>query len=368
MRSIVIGLAILVAGPASAQVGEQTGAAVEASPRVVATALADRMASDFVFPETGTKYAAMLRANAAAGVYDRLAGSALAAKLTDDLHAIYPDRHVRVMFEGPDVASPAREPGGGPQRMMRRPPNLPAIEAQRWIAPGIAFVRYNLFPGDDGVVAETMKFLDEHGDAKAIIFDIRTHRGGGLAEMDAIFPRLFAKRTRLVSMATRKSVDERGGTPIRDIDTLSTVKGDPAFVTREHWVTPAMDGRLNDAKVYVLTSTVTGSAAEHFALAMKHTGRGTLIGTHTGGANHFGGMQSLGGGFSAFIPVGRTFDPKTGKDWEGTGILPDIATAPEDALVKALMLAGIAEAEAKRLSAEVAPTAPLVRMPRPAIR
>jgi hypothetical protein len=39
---------------------------------------------------------------------------------------------------------------------------------------------------------------------------------------------------------------------------------------------------------------------------------------------------------AAFIPVGRTIDPDTGADWEGVGIEPDIACAPEEALDEAM--------------------------------
>jgi hypothetical protein len=64
---------------------------------------------------------------------------------------------------------------------------------------------------------------------------------------------------------------------------------------------------------------------------------------------------------SAFVPVGRTYDPKTGKDWEGVGVLPDIETAPEDALRRVLELEGLEAAEAARLSAERMPSQPMVR-------
>jgi C-terminal processing protease CtpA/Prc len=40
----------------------------------------------------------------------------------------------------------------------------------------------------------------------------------------------------------------------------------------------------------------------------------------------------------AFIPVGRTFDPDTGKDWEGTGIEPDVKVPADQALDTALRL------------------------------
>lgn len=338
--------------------------------RTVAKNLATRLVSDFVYPEQGARYAAMLNANADAGAYDALKGAELATKLGADLQKVAVDGHLRVMFQGV---------GGGPQIVIHRPPEgadgpppgdrkpvmirmepPPAMEQARWIAPGIAFVRFNLFPGDPETVAAARQFMEQHAKAKVIIFDLRSHMGGGLDEMDVIFPRLFAKPTRLLIMATRKSVDEAGMSPISNVPTLRLVQADPEFVTREHWVTPDTDKRLNKAKVYVLTSGFSASAAEHFALALKHTGRATLIGRSTFGANHFGGDQDLGGGFTAFVPVGRAYNPKTGKDWEGSGIAPDIDIAPEEALIKALTLSGVPLAKATRLSAEVAPKGPMM--------
>jgi hypothetical protein len=373
MRSL---LAVLMSVAACAQslAAQPAGAPPEASianvdQRALARDLAKRLESDFVYPEQARRYAETLRANADRGAYDALAGAELAKRLSDDLQGVAADGHLRVMFEGV---------GGGPQIVIRRPPDAagaaptgkpvmmrmampPAIEHAGWIAPGIAFVRFNVFPGGPEATEAARKFMETHADAKSIIFDLRTHRGGGLDEMDAIFPWLFSEPTHLVTMATRKSVDEAGGSPIEGVATLRTVSADPAFVTREHWVTPSRDKRLNKARVFVLTSPFSASAAEHFVLALKQGKRATVIGGTTTGANHFGGDQDLGGGFTAFIPVGRTSDPKTGQDWEGTGIAPDIETAPEDALTKALTLLGIPEAEAARLSASVAPQMPMIR-------
>ena len=48
----------------------------------------------------------------------------------------------------------------------------------------------------------------------------------------------------------------------------------------------------------------------------------------------------MGVGYAAFVPVGRTFDPDTGKSWEGTGVTPDVAVPADKALDEALKLAG----------------------------
>lgn len=336
--------------------------------RAVATTLAKRLESDFVYPEQGARYAAALAANAADGHYDGITGLALAGKLTTDLQAVASDGHLRVLFNGergdPDIVmkGPGGSPAGPPKMIRLAPP--PIMEHAKWIAPGIAFVRFNLFPGGVEATEAAQKFMTAHANAKVIIFDVRTHRGGGVDEMDAIFPWLFAKPARLVTMATRATVDAAGGSPVGAGPSMRKVAGNPNFVTYEHWATPGKNKRALKTKVYVLTSGFTASAAEHFALAFKHTKRGTLIGAATTGANHFGGDQDLGGGFTAFIPVGRTYDPVTGKDWEGVGVAPDIETSAETALIKALTLSGISPARATQLSSQVAPTGPMYR-PRP---
>ena len=94
---------------------------------------------------------------------------------------------------------------------------------------------------------------------------------------------------------------------------------------------------------------------------MKSTGRATLIGEATAGANHFGDMTEIGEHFAAFVPVGRTYDIKTGKDWEGDGIAPDVAVDPKQALVVALEQAGLSHDEAVRLDATEIPAEPVHR-------
>jgi C-terminal processing protease CtpA/Prc len=105
----------------------------------------------------------------------------------------------------------------------------------------------------------------------------------------------------------------------------------------------ARETRLRTAPIYYLTSRRTGSAAEHMALALKRTGRATLIGEPTAGANHFGLLKPFGR-FAAFVPFGRTYDPDTGRDWEGAGVAPDVRVHPDQALDEALKRAAAAGA------------------------
>jgi C-terminal processing protease CtpA/Prc len=137
------------------------------------------------------------------------------------------------------------------------------------------------------------------------------------------------------------------------------IASDGGKMVGTHYALPGEETALRKATVLVVTSNRTASAAEHFALALKATGRATLIGEATAGANHFGGPQRLNANFAVWMPVGRTYDIKTGKDWEGAGIAPDIEADPKQALVLALEKAGISHEEAVRLDAQEVPAEPI---------
>lgn len=126
-----------------------------------------------------------------------------------------------------------------------------------------------------------------------------------------------------------------------------------------HSAVPGEDTALRQAKVYLLVSNKSASAAEHFALALKSSGRATLIGEATAGANHWGGGQPINDHFGVWLPVGRTYDIRTGADWEGGGVAPDIAVDPKQALVLALEKAGLSHEEAVRLDAQEVPSEPV---------
>ncbi|WP_447726280.1 S41 family peptidase [Sphingomonas koreensis] len=321
--------------------------------KAVAT-LADEIDKNFVFPDVAKRYSAALRTRLAAGGYDGFTDrDALARAVTADLQAVAPDGHL-AMFpsNGPPPPPPAAQ--GGP-----KPPPPAPMEQAEMIAPGIAFVRFNGFYGQPETLKAFTGFLDRNAGAKTLIIDARTHRGGGLEEMDVLFPRIFTRAQPVMVMDTRASVAEANGPlPFR-----SLVKVDaPAELARsEHRVTPASpQSPWAKAKIYYLTSGRTGSAAEHLASVFKNTRRGTLVGEVTAGAGHYGGGVELPGGYSAFIPFGRSYFPG-GDGWEGTGVAPDVQVAPAQALSEVLRREGIAPAEAEALSVKYMPTGSMER-------
>ena len=55
------------------------------------------------------------------------------------------------------------------------------IEKSGWLAPGVAYISFTMFSGSDQEIADLKQFLATHADAKTVIFDVRKHRGGGMA-------------------------------------------------------------------------------------------------------------------------------------------------------------------------------------------
>lgn len=340
MRTILISALVLAAGstalaqtatpptPPAAATAPVPVPVTAAQKRAVVEELATTLVESFVFPEIGQRYASTIRANLAAGAYDTLTDEASFAKrVTDDLQAVHKDGHLRLSPPG----TPIRPVG-------RNSPQTPIPEA-RWLADGVAYIKFNVFTGDAETLATLRRFMTEHANARALIIDARTHRGGGLAEMDVMLPYLYAKPTPLVQMDTRAAVAAAGREPIGDGPTVRRLTGPASVVRREHMALPGAATALRHAKVFYLTSARTASAAEHLALALKRTGRATLIGETTRGAGHYGALAEFAG-FTAFIPVGRTFDPDTGEGWEGTGVAPHVAVPADKALDEALKLAG----------------------------
>ncbi|WP_310476142.1 S41 family peptidase [Sandarakinorhabdus sp.] len=364
-------VAALLCGTPDSATSQPAQAAPPAAQAVDAAALVEGLARTladyFVFPDVAKRYGAALKAKLAAGAYAGFSDPAgLAARLTADLQATAKDGHLRVFPPRVGGAGPAHggrpvvvtadgtpipgaKPQGEPARVMvmQRPP---AIPASGWIADGVAYIRFDGFPGDPETLQKVDDFVAAHAGATTLIIDARQHRGGGLDEMDHLFPQLFRQRADLVMMDTRAAVEAGGMGPLSDGKTLLRQPSSSEVVRRLHVVLPAAKPLLGNARVFLLTSKATASAGEHLALALKRTQRATLIGETTYGAGNFGGEIGLPGGFRAFVPGGRSHDPATGVGWEGTGVTPDVKVPAADALNKALELAGVIASQRRPLA------------------
>jgi C-terminal processing protease CtpA/Prc len=321
--ALVMGMS--ASGVAPAQTVSQVVAEARArlEPHAIRSAveeLAAMLEQRYVFPDVAHQYAEHLRERAEAGAYDGASDpQQLAAQLTGELNSIHHDAHLRVTLSG------GSEPG---RRVLRAPPGDEAFGEAQWLADGVAYLRINMLPGDEESRSRMAQILDQYADADALVLDLRTCRGGTLGVMDVLLSRLYARPTQLVTMDTRAGADRGLEDMYANTATMREIRSAP----RDQ----------------------TASACEHLSIALKETGRATLIGAVTRGAGHYGMDEPFGGNqLQVFIPVGRTYIERTGQGWEGVGIAPDRATAPQEALNEALRELRVAQTAATREIARV---------------
>jgi C-terminal processing protease CtpA/Prc len=107
--------------------------------------------------------------------------------------------------------------------------------------------------------------------------------------------------------------------------------------------------------VYVLTSATTFSGGEQLSYDLQQLGRATIVGERTRGGAHAREGFVVHPHLEATISVAESVNPKTGGNWEGTGVAPDIETtadqardtAYERALQDVIAAQGTAAAEAE---------------------
>jgi retinol-binding protein 3 len=97
--------------------------------------------------------------------------------------------------------------------------------------------------------------------------------------------------------------------------------------------------RFADKPAFVLTSAETFSGAEEFCYDLKNLKRATLVGETTGGGAHLVGPHRIDDHFAVGVPFARAVNPISKKDWEGTGVEPDVKVKASDALATAQKLA-----------------------------
>ena len=110
--------------------------------------------------------------------------------------------------------------------------------------------------------------------------------------------------------------------------------------TTQYWTLPYVPGAtLVDKPAFVLTSNSTFSGAEEFTYNLKNLKRATIVGETTGGGAHPVAGHRIDDHFMIGVPFARAVNPISKKNWEGTGVEPDVSVKAADALGKAEELA-----------------------------
>jgi C-terminal processing protease CtpA/Prc len=90
--------------------------------------------------------------------------------------------------------------------------------------------------------------------------------------------------------------------------------------------------RRLDVPLYVLVDARSASAAEDVPFVLQNLRRATIVGERTAGVGRNNRMIAVGAGLLASISISRVSDPKTGREWEGVGVRPDVEVTSDQAL------------------------------------
>jgi hypothetical protein len=275
----------------------------------------------YVLPETAKKMEKTVRAHQQKGDYDAISdGDDFAKRLTDDFHAVSHDRHLHVVFSPaalPDLDDQQPDPKRQAEERTQMERLNCGFKKAEILEGNIGYLKLDFLaePGICGpTVVAAMNFL---ANVDAIIFDLRENGGGDPKMVAFISSYLFAERTHLNDLWTRK--------------------GD---VTDQYWTEPYVLGKRLDGKpVFVLTSKNTFSGGEEFTNNLKVLKRATIVGETTGGGAHPVRGHRITEHFGIGVPFARAINPVTHTDWEGAGVEPDVKVDAPQALEVAIKLA-----------------------------
>lgn len=274
----------------------------------------------YVFPDKAKAMETELRAREQRGEYAKITSAEeFAATLTEGLRRVTNDRHINIIYsEGmlPPQAVLEDETPTPESLAEERRLNF-GVERAELLRFNIGYLDLRAFGSPQGADEKFGAAMSLLGDTDALIIDLRFNGGGDPATVAQLASYFFDERTRL-----------------NDIYYRGTDK------TTQYWTSNIVAGRKYGSikKVYLLVSHDTFSAGEDFAYALKNLKRATLVGASTGGGAHPGSARRLTDHFVAFVPSGRSLSPITQTNWEGMGVLPDVAIDPKRALEKAQSL------------------------------
>lgn len=289
--------------------------------------LVKKLNDHYVFPDKARQIETALRQRQREGKYDAMSdGKQFAIQLTDDMRAAVRDLHMSVFFSPRPV--PADDAGGAPpasqaeweqrvpadkRQVMRQTANR-SVEQAEHLTPRIGYLKLSGFPPSFLMAEKYGAAMNELADTDGLIVDLRNN-GGGAPDAVALLVSYF--------------VDQR--TRLNDIWARDT------GVSTQYWTLDKLDGKRYGGKkpVIILAGAGTKSAGEDFAYTMQAMKRATVVGERTWGGAHPTRPYRLGEHFLALIPARRTISPITQTNWEGVGVIPDVAAKPDDTLAVA---------------------------------
>lgn len=283
-------------------------------PEVLEAALV-RFEAEYIDPGEAARAAGAIRRAAAAGEYAELDGSAACEAVTKVFFEVCRDKHLRLIWSAePEPMEDEDEEAGAAMFAALCREHNNGVRKVEILDGGLAYVDLTLIPTAElggATIASTMQLVSG---AAALILDLRSTIGGSTDGVQLWCSYL-----------------------IRGADTLLTTSHSRVKGTRQYWSLGHLDApRFLDRPVYVLTGARTFSGGEDLAYTLQGLRRATLIGATTRGGAHPTDWYQLTEHVTVTVPNCRSESPFTGTDWEGVGVVPDVAVAEDEALAAAI--------------------------------
>jgi hypothetical protein len=310
-------------------------AAEQMSGREIVTTALSLLRVNYVFPELAEQAATAIEARLEAGEYDGMDEITLTELLTSHLQEVCEDKHLRLRLggrrvgpgpggpgpDGPGPGGPGPRPGPDPDELrdhetrqlaMRQKGRLDNFGIRRVerLDGNVGYLDLHRVPVPANAGPAIAAAMELVAGTYALIIDLR-HNGGGSPEGVVFWcSYLFNERP----------------THFNDIFRADTGE------TRQFWALPYVPGtRYVDRPVYVLTSSHTFSGGEDFCYTLQALGRAQVIGETTGGGAHPTRPFPISAAVHIAIPFARSVNPVTGTNWQGTGVVPDVAVPEAEA-------------------------------------
>lgn len=291
-----------------------------ADPGAVVAQLLDLIREHYVFPDVGAEISTRLSARLADGSFDGLAADALAASVTDDLQSMNGDRHLRLVFHADELVDEEDDARDDAEMAARAASTAYGVAGVERLGRDVGVLELApiLFPPSIAAEAVGAAFSSLSG-CSALVLDLRGCLGGDPEMVAFACTYLFG-----VEAVHLNDLVERAGRTTRQFWTLPYVPG-PRFGP--------------DKPVYVVTSGRTFSGGEELTYDLQQLGRAVVVGEPTRGGAHPRRGFRLHPHLEAHVPVARARNPRSGTNWEGTGVCPDVAAPADEALDVAVRLA-----------------------------
>jgi C-terminal processing protease CtpA/Prc len=263
----------------------------------------DKLRGSYISEEVARSVEKEIRDREKAGRYDGLSNAAqFTQALTRDLQAATGDKHL--------IVRSADEPIAAGQRGC-------AFVNVGVLTGNIGYIKFNAFRSPEvcgGIAAAAMSLV---ADCDALLIDLRDNTGGDPVMVAFMSSYFF-------------------GAPVH----LSDIYEREHHAAVESWTLPFVPGpRFLGKPVFILTSPRTFSGAEEFAYDLQMLKRALIVGEASGGGAHPAVPVRVGERYQVEVPVAQYVNPVSGKNWEGTGVGPDIFVREELAVQRAYQAA-----------------------------